>query len=49
MKIGIKNNDHIVAAEWVDDEVQSHLEERRKRSRKWRIAKKRRKIKGNHR
>jgi len=25
MRIGIKNNEHIIADEWVDEEVQSNL------------------------
>ena len=38
MKIGLKNNEHIVAAEWVDEEVQSNLKKRRKLNKIWRTV-----------
>jgi len=36
MRIGINNNEHILADEWVDEEVQSNLKKRRKLNKIWR-------------
>ena len=38
MKIGTNNGKQIVAAEWVDQEVQSHLKDRKAKNKKWRKA-----------
>ena len=40
MKMGLNNEEPIVAAEWVDEEIQSYLKERRKKSKIWRKARK---------
>jgi len=44
MKIGLKNNEHIVAADWVDEEVQYYLSKRRKLNKIWRTARRKEKL-----
>merc|ERR1711874_592326 len=41
IKLGIKNNEKLIAAEWVDDELIGNVKLRSKYSREWRHARKR--------
>ena len=38
MRTGINGGESVVAAEWLDDEVQSYLKERKTKNKIWREA-----------